>query len=67
VDASDPTHPQEVANFVPPAGKQPVKPSQRAVLTNTTQVWGVAYEASRDLVYASDMNTGLWILDRTDR
>jgi hypothetical protein len=44
-----------------------VKPSQRGVLTNTTQVWGVAYETSRDLVYASDMNTGLWILDRTDR
>jgi hypothetical protein len=65
VDASDPTHPEEVAHFVPPAGKNPVKPSQRGVLTNTPQVWGVAYEESRDLVYASDMNTGLWILERT--
>jgi hypothetical protein len=25
----------------------------------------VAYEAERDLVYASDMNSGLWILRRT--
>jgi hypothetical protein len=66
VDASDPTDPTEVAHFVPPAGANPVKPSQRGVLTNTTQVWGVAYETGRDLVYASDMNTGLWILKRTD-
>jgi hypothetical protein len=66
VDASDPTQPTEVAHFVPPAGENPVKPSQRGVLTNTTQVWGVAFEAGRDLVYASDMNTGLWILQRTD-
>jgi hypothetical protein len=25
-------------------------------------VWGVYYDAERDLVLASDMNTGLWIL-----
>ena len=30
VDASDPTSPEEVAFFVPPAGQNPVKPSQRA-------------------------------------
>ena len=66
VDASDPTDPTEVAWFVPPSAKNPVQPSQRGVLTNTTQVWGVAYEAERDLVYASDMNSGLWILRRTD-
>ena len=67
VDARDPTAPREVAFFVPPAGKNPVKPAQRSVLTNTTQVWGVAYDATSGLVYASDMNTGLWILRRTDR
>ena len=49
---------------MPPAGNNPVKPSQRGVLNNAPQVWGVAYEASRDLVYASDMNTGLWVLRR---
>jgi hypothetical protein len=66
VDTSDPTHPVEVAYFVPPAGDNPVKPSQRGVLSNTTQVWGVVVDEADDLIYASDMNTGLWILRRTD-
>jgi hypothetical protein len=66
VDASDPSNPREVAHFVPPAAHNPVKPSQRGVLTNTAQVWGVAYDADTGLVYASDMNSGLWILRRTD-
>ncbi len=65
VSTKDPRNPKEVAYFVPPAAKQPIKPAQRAVLTNTTQVWGVAYDASTKLVYASDMNSGLWILKRT--
>jgi hypothetical protein len=43
-----------------------VQPSQRGVLTNATQVWGVAYDRSAGLVYASDMNSGLWIVRRTD-
>jgi hypothetical protein len=65
VDASDPTNPTEVAYFVPPAGQNPVKPSQRGVLSNTTQVWGVYVDEATGLVYASDMNTGLWIVRRT--
>ncbi len=63
VDARNPQAPREVAYFVPPAGQNPVKPSQRGVLSQTTQVWGVVVEDG--LVYASDMNTGLWILERT--
>jgi hypothetical protein len=66
VDVSDPTSPVEVASFVPPAGHNPVKPSQRGVLSNTTQIWGVVVDEATGLVYASDMNTGLWILRRTD-
>ncbi|MGH2358177.1 MAG: LVIVD repeat-containing protein [Candidatus Limnocylindria bacterium] len=66
IDASDPTHPVEVAYFVPPAGQNPVKPSQRGVLNNDAQVWGVVVDEVTGLVYASDMNTGLWILERTD-
>jgi hypothetical protein len=64
VDVSNPSQPVEVAFFVPPAGQNPVKPSQRFVLTNTTQVWGVVVDPATGLVYASDMNTGLWILRR---
>jgi hypothetical protein len=66
VDTSDPRHPVEVAYFVPPAGNNPVKPSQRGTLSNTTQVWGVVVDEADGLIYASDMNTGLWILRRTD-
>jgi hypothetical protein len=65
VDVSNPSAPKEVAYFVPPATENPVKPSQRGVLTNTTQVWGVVVDEATGLVYASDMNSGLWILRRT--
>lgn len=66
LDASDPTAPHEVAYFVPPSANNPVKPSQRGVLTNAPEVWGVAYDEATGLIYASDMNSGLWILRRTD-
>jgi hypothetical protein len=65
VDASDPTNPEEVAFFVPPAAQNPVKPSQRGTLSQTPQVWGVFVDEVTGLVYASDMNSGLWILRRT--
>jgi hypothetical protein len=61
IDVANPTTPTEIASFVPPAGENPVKPSQRGTLTNTPQVWGVVVD-SAGLVYASDMNTGLWVL-----
>jgi hypothetical protein len=62
VDASNPRDLKEVGYFVPPAGQNPVKPSQRGVLSQTPQVWGVVVE--NGLIYASDMNTGLWVLRR---
>jgi hypothetical protein len=67
IDTRDPTDPAEVAYFVPPAGQNTVKPSQRGVLANTTQIWGVVVDEATGLIYASDMNTGLWILRRTDQ
>ena len=66
IDTSNPRTPKEIAYFVPPATENPVKPSQRGTLTNTTQVWGVVVDEATGLVYASDMNSGLWILRRTD-
>ena len=65
VDASDPEDPTEVAYFVPPAGQNPVKPPQRGVLSQMPQVWGVVVDEDTGLIYASDMNSGLWILRRT--
>lgn len=62
IDVSDPRNPRETGYFVPPAGQNTVKPAQRSVLTNTTQVWGVAVDDATGLVYLSDMNTGLWIV-----
>jgi hypothetical protein len=64
-DAANERAPREVAYFVPPAGQNPVKPSQRGVLSQTAQVWGVVVDEATGLVYASDMNSGLWILRRT--
>jgi hypothetical protein len=62
VDASDPSNMHEVGYFVPPAGQNPVKPPQRGVLSQAAQVWGVVVEDG--LIYASDMNSGLWVLRR---
>jgi hypothetical protein len=62
VDARDPRNLREIGYFVPPAGQNPVKPSQRGVLSQTPQVWGVV--VNDGLIYASDMNTGLWVLRR---
>jgi hypothetical protein len=67
IDTSNPRAPREVASFGPPATTNPVKPSRRGTLTNTTQVWGAVVDEVSGLVYASDMNSGLWILQRTDR
>ncbi|HEX8084922.1 MAG TPA: hypothetical protein VF529_11590 [Solirubrobacteraceae bacterium] len=67
LDTRNPSAIVEVANFVPPAANNTVQPSQRGVLTNTTQVWGVALDKARGLVFGSDMNSGLWIARRTDR
>jgi hypothetical protein len=69
IDVSNPRAPTETAYFVPPATSNPVKPSQRGTLTNTTQVWGVAIDEANEangLIYLSDMNSGLWIVRRTN-
>jgi hypothetical protein len=70
IDVSNPRSPKETAYFVPPATANPVKPAQRGTLTNTTQVWGVAVDEANEgadgLIYLSDMNSGLWIVRRTN-
>jgi hypothetical protein len=66
IETTNPRAPREVAYFVPPSANNPVSPSQRGVLNNATQVWGVAVDEATGLVYLSDMNSGLWIVRRTD-
>jgi hypothetical protein len=61
VDLSDPRRPREVASFVPP----PAPPRQTAATAQGGRrdmpvVWGVY--PWKDLVLASDMNSGLWVL-----
>jgi hypothetical protein len=53
VDTTNPSAPREVAYFVPPATTNPVKPSQRGVLTNTAYVWGVVVDETTALVYTA--------------
>jgi hypothetical protein len=60
VDLSDPAKPREIASFVPP----PASPRQTAATAQGGRrdmpvVWGVF--PWKDLVLASDMNSGLWV------
>jgi hypothetical protein len=58
LDTSDPSAPREVASWVPPPGTAPE--AIRNYLGDGAQVWGVAVDG--DLVVASDINSGLWVL-----
>lgn len=55
VDFADADHPREVASFVPPAVPDPLR-----FFPTDAQVWGVARIG--DLVLASDINGGLYVL-----
>lgn len=57
-DFSDPANPFQVGQFVPPPAADPSGffPGEMAI------VWGVYLDRGRELVLASDMNSGLWIL-----
>jgi hypothetical protein len=65
VDLSNPTEPTEIGYFIPPPTADPqnywVAPdgSDRMAM-----VWDVYVDG--ELVYVSDMNTGLWIVRRSD-
>jgi len=60
VDISDPARPREVGFFVPPPGPAPDVPAESPDGRRTyPMVWGV--HTAQDLVFASDMSSGLWI------
>jgi hypothetical protein len=61
LDIGDPTSPELVGQFVPPT-------SQRLASSmghGPAEVWGVAIDPETGIVYASDMRTGLWIVEPT--
>jgi choice-of-anchor B domain-containing protein len=57
VDISDPANPREIAFFVPPP-----QVDRRGFLGGRPAVWGVYVQ--NDLIFISDINTGLYILRR---
>jgi hypothetical protein len=64
VDISDPAEPTEIGYFVPPPTGDPqgywIAPDGTGVMP---MVWDV--RVAGDLIYVSDMNTGLWIVRYT--
>jgi hypothetical protein len=58
VDVADPDHPREITSFVPPATADP-----QGFFPTAPLVWGVALAG--DLVLASDINGGLFVLRAT--
>jgi hypothetical protein len=58
LDIRDPAAPREIAAWVPPAREE--ASVVRTYLGSGPQVWGVAAEG--DLIVASDINSGLYVL-----
>jgi len=56
-DYADPTDPVQRGQFVPPGAPDP-----EGIFPPVPIVWGVYIDRDRNLVLASDINSGLWIL-----
>jgi len=56
-DFHDPAHPTQRGQWVPPAAADPTE-----IFPAVPIVWGVYLDRQRNLVLASDINSGLWIL-----
>lgn len=61
LDVSDPTNPSMVGQFVPKTSKRHANSLGRG----PAEVWGVAIDPETGIIYASDMRTGLWIVEPT--
>jgi hypothetical protein len=61
IDLSDPTRPVRVGQFVPKTSKR----HANSLGVGPAEVWGVAIDPATGIVYASDMRTGLWIVEPT--
>jgi hypothetical protein len=58
LELADPTAPSLVGQFVPPSSRR----FSDVLGVGPAEVWGVAFDPETDIVYASDMRTGLWIV-----
>ena len=63
LDLTTPERPRRVGQFVPPASGA----FEDIFGPPTAEVWGVAIDYETDVVYASDMRSGLWIVKPTGR
>lgn len=61
LDLSDPTAPELVGQFVPPTSAR----FAGSLGQGPAEVWGVAIDPDTGIVFASDMRTGLWIVEPT--
>lgn len=61
IDLSNPTAPTRAGQFVPDTSKR----HANALGVGPAEVWGVAIDPETGIVYASDMRTGLWIVQPT--
>ena len=61
IDVSDPTQPERVGQFVPDTSRR----HANSLGVGPAEVRGVAIDPETGIVYASDMRTGLWIVEPT--
>lgn len=61
LDLTNPTNPVQVGQFVPDTSKR----HANSLGTGPAEVWGVAIDPETGTIYASDMRTGLWIVQPT--
>ena len=61
IDLSNPTAPTRVGQFVPTTSRR----HANSLGVGPAEVWGVAIDPATGIVYASDMRTGLWIVEPT--
>ena len=61
IDLSNPTNPTRVGQFVPATSKR----HANSLGVGPAEMWGVAIDPATGIIYASDMRTGLWIVQPT--
>jgi hypothetical protein len=61
IDLSNPVSPTRVGQFVPKASAR----HANSLGVGPAEMWGVAIDPATGIIYASDMRTGLWIVQPT--